>query len=132
MSAGSERSPEQRNETLHGWRRVAERRDGNECAPNRTNHRVHDMPDRVKPRNLVGHELDEVHHDRRADDDVVVEDLELRRKGHPVEAAGETKDGYRVIEVEPSGKRKAQRATEPGKEIHSFCVSQMNTIYRDA
>ncbi len=72
---------------FHRRARVAERGDGDERAADRPDHRVHRVPHRVHPRHLVGDELDDVEHERRADDQVVVEDAELLRQLTPSRSA---------------------------------------------
>ena len=62
---------------------VTKRRDRDQRAADGPDDRVDRVPDRVDPRDLVGDELDDVQHDRRANDDVVVEDLELLAAARP-------------------------------------------------
>jgi hypothetical protein len=84
---------EQRHESLDTRRGIAQRGDRDQRATKRTNRRVQHVPQRVEVRNLVGEELDEVQHERCADDDRVVERLELRRQIDPPVPRREPEDG---------------------------------------
>ena len=75
--ASGDDAAKQGHTALQCRRGVAERGDGNHRAAHRPNQRVHGIPDRIDPRNLVGDELDEIQDRRRADDPRIVEDLEL-------------------------------------------------------
>src|SRR4029453_11287202 len=76
------------------------------------NHGVNAVPQRIEVRDLVGQELDEIHHDGRADHDVVVEHLELRRQFYPAIARRQSQNGDGGVEIQAGGERKAERTPE--------------------
>src|SRR4029453_13592324 len=124
VRSSRQRSAQKRDEALNSWRGMSERCHRDQRAAYGPYHGMHPVPDRIDPRNLVGNELYEVHHDRCADDDVVVEDFELGWQRHPVKAAGEPQNRHGRVEVEPGCKRKSHRPAERREEVHSLCVSQ--------
>ena len=86
--------------------------------------RVHGVPHRVHPGNLVRDEFDDVEHQRGADDPVVVEDLVLRRQRDPPVAARQAQDRHGRVQVEPRRKRKPHRPAERGQDLHWLDVSR--------
>ena len=59
----------------------------------------------------------DVQHERRADDDVVVEDAELLGQRDPAEALGQAEDRDRRVEVDAGRERKAHRPAERGQHL---------------
>src|SRR5262249_7118271 len=82
------RTAENRRERDRGGRRVADRVDCDQRAAKRPDDRMDRVPHRVEPRDLVGDELDEIHRQRGADDDRVIERAELVRQRDELEVRG--------------------------------------------
>ena len=64
---------------------------------------MNEVPQRIDVRDLVREELDQIHHDRDADDDGMVERLKLRGQIHPAVARSEPEDRDSRIQIHACG-----------------------------
>ena len=99
------------DEPLQRRTRVPQRGDGNHRAADRPDDGVDPVPQRVHPRDFVGHELDHVHRERDRNHVRVVEDAELLRQRAPNRVCGSAVE--RPVAAAPDDRSERLRQSRP-------------------
>jgi hypothetical protein len=97
-----------------------------QSATNRTNHRVHRVPDGINPWNLVSEKFENIENTRDADDPRVAEDFErliLRRENDPVKMECQPSRKHGEIKINPGERGEAE---SHGHHIDSFHVEKID------
>ena len=100
---------------------MTEHLNGKQCAADRTNDRVHCVPNGVDPRDFISEKFQEIQNAGNCDDPWVTEDLErlvLRRKRDPMKVNCEAGDENSQVKINPGERGKTESDRKKIEFLH--------------